>query len=319
MSATNPKCRAAGGTCNCSNTDAISCPDQYVAAPLPAAPAPTDGEKFRAHLKSASETVATWPAWKRLDGEAPTEQAVELPPLPDGILTPIPLVEPVYIAKALLAHREAHVVLNSGVGPVAAVHLVNIGLTGWTHNVETATAYTEGYNTALKQYRAALAALQAPAVAANEEWMDTMRELVSDFRKATYEFARGQDPADHALMMERQGQIFAHVRAARQVVAPASPKQVGWMNVKFQTFFKLGELAETDRTAEMLNSSEIIRVYSWLAPDAGMDARDGERFATAIALEDNAEALYGAVMSHAPDGAAIRHSFDAYIAREKAQ
>jgi len=55
------------------------------AAPLPAAPAPTEREAFLAHLQSASDKAATWPSWKQLDAQAPTELAVELPPLPLGI------------------------------------------------------------------------------------------------------------------------------------------------------------------------------------------------------------------------------------------
>lgn len=68
----------------------------------------------------------------------------------------IPLQEPVYIGKALRAGREARVVLASGTGPVAAVHLVNIGLTGWVYTKDTAEAYAKGYNDALKHYRHAL-------------------------------------------------------------------------------------------------------------------------------------------------------------------
>jgi hypothetical protein len=67
-----------------------------------------------------------------------------------------PLVEPVYICKALRAGQQAHVVLDGGNGPKAAVHLVNIGLTGWIHTAETAEAFSNGYNLALKQFRAAL-------------------------------------------------------------------------------------------------------------------------------------------------------------------
>lgn len=44
--------------------------------------------------------------------------------------------------------------------------------------------------------------------------VDEMIEVVSDFRKATYEFARGQDPSDHALMMDRQKRIFEIFRSA---------------------------------------------------------------------------------------------------------
>jgi hypothetical protein len=130
------------------------------------------------HRNTEFNFVRDWLAGlPKEDTPAPTEQAVQ----PDGILTPIPLVEPVYIGKALLAHREAHVVLNSGVGPLAAVHLVNIGLTGWTHNAETATAYAEGYNTALKQYRGALAARQAPD--SRNVWTDEQREQFRRDRK----------------------------------------------------------------------------------------------------------------------------------------
>jgi hypothetical protein len=56
-----------------------------------------------------------------------------------------------------------------------------------------------------------------------------------------------------------------------------------------------------------------------VAQCAGEFARDAARFATAIALEDNAETLYSVVMSHAPDTDAIRRAFDAVIAQEKAQ
>jgi hypothetical protein len=103
------------------------------------------------------------------DALAISKQAGARQKQPDGILTPIPLVEPVNISKALLAHREAKVVLSGGVGPVAAVHLVNIGLTGWTYTEETATAYAEGYNTALKQYRTVLAARPNPILKARAE------------------------------------------------------------------------------------------------------------------------------------------------------
>ncbi len=68
----------------------------------------------------------------------------------------MPLVEPVYISKALCAGRQARAVLDGGKGPKATVHLVNIGLTGWTHTKETAEAFADGYNLALKQLRASL-------------------------------------------------------------------------------------------------------------------------------------------------------------------
>jgi hypothetical protein len=45
----------------------------------------------------------------------------------------------------------------------------------------------------------------------------------------------------------------------------------------------------------------------------GEAARDAARFRLAIAEDDNAETLYAAVLSHAPDGEAIRREFDSYF------
>ena len=72
------------------------------------------------------------------------------------LLAPQPLVEPVYIGKALMAHREARVVLDGGTGPVAAVHLVNISLTAWVHTKDTAEAYASGWNSGVRALRGAL-------------------------------------------------------------------------------------------------------------------------------------------------------------------
>ncbi|WP_155705991.1 hypothetical protein [Burkholderia cepacia] len=74
-----------------------------------------------------------------------------------------PLKEPVTIRKALLAGRTARVVLSGGVGPVAAVHLVNIGLTGWVHTKETAEAYAKGFNQAAKWMQDAMRCAPADA------------------------------------------------------------------------------------------------------------------------------------------------------------
>ncbi len=68
----------------------------------------------------------------------------------------VPLVEPVYIGKALRAGRQARAELSGGIGPVAAVHLVNIGLTGWIYTKETAEAYANGYNDGVKHLRHAV-------------------------------------------------------------------------------------------------------------------------------------------------------------------
>lgn len=75
---------------------------------------------------------------------------------------------PVTIAKAIRAGKKAHVVLDGGVGPKAAVHIENIGLTGRTHTAETADAFATGYNKGVYHCCAALAGA-APVQAASAE------------------------------------------------------------------------------------------------------------------------------------------------------
>lgn len=51
-------------------------------------------------------------------------------------------------------------------------------------------------------------ALERRATPRDEQWLDNLREAVSQFRKAVFEFARGQDPKDHAAMLQWQREIF---------------------------------------------------------------------------------------------------------------
>jgi hypothetical protein len=95
-------------------------------------------------------------ALEALRAAQPAGKAAEPSMLMQALTDGIPLQEPVNIGKALRAHRLARVVLASGTGPVAAVHLVNIGITGWVYTKETAEAYAKGFNDALKYYRHAL-------------------------------------------------------------------------------------------------------------------------------------------------------------------
>lgn len=76
---------------------------------------------------------------------------------PAGLAEPEELTEPVNIAKAMRAHRKAHVVLNGGTGPLCFVGLVNIQLTGWNmHSIPEAKAYAEGFNTGARVMRESL-------------------------------------------------------------------------------------------------------------------------------------------------------------------
>lgn len=68
----------------------------------------------------------------------------------------VPLEEPVSVSKAMMARRKARVVLDKGTGPLAAVHLVNISVGGWTHNETTATAYANGFNRGAEWLRSSI-------------------------------------------------------------------------------------------------------------------------------------------------------------------
>jgi hypothetical protein len=68
---------------------------------------------------------------------------------------PEPLQEPVTIAKALRAHREARPVVDGGGTGKACVMLVNIQLRGWCFTPEQAANYADGYNHALRDMRSA--------------------------------------------------------------------------------------------------------------------------------------------------------------------
>jgi hypothetical protein len=88
-------------------------------------------------------------------------------------------------------------------------------------------------------------------------------EAVSDFRKATYEFARGQDPDGHARMLEAQKRIFdvAAVKAA-----PAAPVQPLPTNLDAQCT-NLGGLS-TNLAAPVLTAVPVPRATLLMIYDA---------------------------------------------------
>lgn len=74
----------------------------------------------------------------------------------DAIRNGVPLEEPVSVCKAMMARMSARVVLDKGTGPLAAVHLVNIGVGGWVHTETTATAYADGFNRGTEWLRSSI-------------------------------------------------------------------------------------------------------------------------------------------------------------------
>ncbi|UIY60039.1 hypothetical protein [Burkholderia cepacia] len=159
-------------------------------------------ENSRADALTADERNALNEAVKQLPSVSALrllrDKLLAAPPVEQPAAAPIdereviePLKEPVTIRKALLAGRTARVVLSGGDGPVAAVHLVNIGLTGWVHTKETAEAYAKGFNQAAKWMQDALLERQpAPSPAderaaksISDEMMDLVDRLGSEYDK----------------------------------------------------------------------------------------------------------------------------------------
>lgn len=77
-------------------------------------------------------------------------------------------------------------------------------------------------------------------------------------------------------------ELFGPVENNAAAQAGDEPMQVGWLNVKYGTFFQIGELAASERTTEMLISGEVTRVYSgpgakWACPDCSNAQRFSHR------------------------------------------
>lgn len=87
---------------------------------------------------------------------APPKVSVGHSVLLDAIRDGAPLEEPVSVCKAMMARMPARLVLDKGVGPLAAVHLVNIGVTGWVYTETTATAYADGFNRGAEWLRSSI-------------------------------------------------------------------------------------------------------------------------------------------------------------------
>lgn len=122
--------------------------EQYANAKADLALHPTH-ESAKAYCKLAE--TALQEALASAQSEAPAMEA--------KTAEPVALTEPVTIHKALRAHREAHVVLESGTGPRCYVGLVNIQLTGWDrYDFPSARAYANGFNTGARLMRESMAA-----------------------------------------------------------------------------------------------------------------------------------------------------------------
>jgi hypothetical protein len=171
----------------------------------------------------------------------------------------IPLTEPVHIEKALLAQEEAKVVLNNGVGPLATVHLVNVGLTGWIHTKETAEAYAKGYNTAIKQYRAALVNLAVPEEK-KKNMKNTADELLGSAASIMQERANQYDKPSGERSMAKT------VAAFNAITGRDLSEQEGWefmMVLKSVRFF-------SNTTAPHRDSLEDAIAYSALLAESAL-------------------------------------------------
>ncbi|MGF6963018.1 hypothetical protein OKW43_000023 [Paraburkholderia sp. WC7.3g] len=118
-------------------------------APLPHSAATVSDDSYPARLLHESDESLAWrvDSWHQRNARAASTQATVTDREPDREVIE-PLKEPVYINKALLGGRNAHVVRSGGTGPMCAVFLVNIQLTGWSIETEWADGYAKGFNQA---------------------------------------------------------------------------------------------------------------------------------------------------------------------------
>lgn len=119
-----------------------------IRALLPVAPAPS--------AAPAGDISQSAPVSAPTASAAQNEKAAAANAVVQALKGEIPLVEPVYIGKALRAGRKAKVCLSGGTGPLACVMLVNIQLSPWIYTEDTAKAFADGYNRAIGDLRHAV-------------------------------------------------------------------------------------------------------------------------------------------------------------------
>ncbi|OEZ85612.1 hypothetical protein JAB8_37940 [Janthinobacterium sp. HH106] len=105
----------------------------------------------------------------------------------DAIRGGVPLEEPVSVGKAMMARRPARVVLDKGIGPLAAVHLVNIGVGGWVHTEATATAYADGFNRGAEWLRSSIIEYADKLPPASAAERDVMAERNRQIKAKCYD------------------------------------------------------------------------------------------------------------------------------------
>ncbi|WP_434715555.1 hypothetical protein [Paraburkholderia sp. A3RO-2L] len=131
---------------------------------------PISGDCGRIKYRKSSVRDLMIAAWEAGHTRASTPQATvkgdEGEPTREVIE---PLKEPVYIKKAMLAARNARVVLSRGEGPECAVFLVNIQLTGWSTDKARAEGYAKGFNQAAAWMQEAVLAHAAQSLAGGPE------------------------------------------------------------------------------------------------------------------------------------------------------
>lgn len=152
----------------------IGCLAQGIAPPASTEPAPSEGEKFRAHLKASSEAVKDWPSWKRDmwpkadDGVEPLPQSApaeasnwKWPTFEDWLASPIvpPANHVEYVRMAFEAARAHHA--STEPAPSDTLDKLEAALNPrrWT------TEMSHAWHQAIPNVGAAFAALRAAALA----------------------------------------------------------------------------------------------------------------------------------------------------------
>lgn len=141
-------------------------------------------------IEEAHASVSRPPTPIRHDdaiGSAPHKASEGYGALLAAIRDGVPLEEPVSICKAMMARMSAHVVLDKGTGPLAAVHLVNIGVGGWVHTETSAKAYADGFNRGTKWLRSSIIEYASKLPPASAATLDVIAERDRQIKSEGYD------------------------------------------------------------------------------------------------------------------------------------
>lgn len=229
----------------------------------------------------------------------------------------VPLEEPVSVCKAMMARMPARVVLDKGEGPLAAVHLVNIGVGGWVHNMETATAYADGFNRGTEWLRSSIIEfadqmpVTAPVPAAGVQGVPLSQMICGHLlMSGKYDPVGAANEADKivALIQPDSGRDAALVVDAETVLAELAERCSSYDPER--DYGGSMELRDQYRDGDYFKVEEVQAVIRALAAHPANGAQAGDAEEDAYVIDRMGKLLAGvAIALKGPEQALHRHGY----------